>query len=237
MLSFYNVETNEPVKVMYISSSRKGYVVLKGAGSTGSSTMSIPKRPEVTVANGPGKAVYDPALNPKHNEYRWVFTGLAEGSNIIVIDNMKQVLSIPVQYVQRLDSYKAIDKRLNSRGMKVDLDKHIDYVCYGSKILGEGIAFRPKSAGEFQSALTDTQLFHHDNRSDPFGKVAAAATIGEGFREVSTPSLHVAIHETLASVHIDSHAFMLRSPWGDYVITPDVGQHIFDELLFRMPMS
>jgi hypothetical protein len=38
-------------------------------------------------------------------------------------------------------------------------------------------------------------------------------------------------------VHIDSYAFMLQSLEGEYVIGPDLGQHIFDELLFRMPMS
>lgn len=120
--------------------------------------------------------------------------------------------------------------------MKIDLDSHIDYVCYASEIVGEGIAFRPKSAGEFKTAITDTQLFHHDDRSDHFGKLAASATVGEGYREVSTPSLHVAISGGISSVHIDSYAFMIHGANGEYIISPDVGQHIFDELLFRMPM-
>src|SRR5262245_35496882 len=115
MPSFYNVETNEPVTTMYISSTRKGYVVLKDVGRIGSGLMSFAKRPEVVVANGPGKAIYDPGLNPKHNEYRWKFTDLEEGSDIVVVDNGKPVHKIPVKRVAKLDSYQSIQKRFNRR--------------------------------------------------------------------------------------------------------------------------
>jgi hypothetical protein len=172
------------------------------------------------------------------NVWRWNVTDLAPGSSIVAVDGSKQILAqIPVKRFTEAKSYSPINERLNGRGMKIDLDSHIDYICYASDTLGEGIFFRPKSVGEFSTAITDTQFFHHDNRSDPFGRMAASATTGEGYREVSTPSLHVAIHETIASVHIDSYAFMLIGPDGEYVIGPDAGQHIFDELLFRMPMS
>lgn len=231
MASFYNAETSEPVSVMYIASSGKGNVVLKAPAGLG---MRVP---EVVVSNGRGVAKADPALNPKPGEYRWTFTGLTEGSSILALDSQSRILAqIPVRRLDSLESYKSITQRFNRRGMKIDLDSHIDYVCYASEIVGDGVAFRPKSATEFKLAITDTQLFHHDDRSDHFGKLAAAATVGEGYREVSTPSLHVAISEALSSVHIDSYAFMIRGENGTFVISPDVGQHIFDELLFRMPM-
>lgn len=144
---------------------------------------------------------------------------------------------IPVKSFADAKSFKPISERLNGRGMKIDLDSYIDYICYASDAINEGIYFRPKNAALFKADITDTRFFHHDDRSDPFGRMAASATVGEGYREVSTPSLHIAIHEFIASVHIDSCAFMLQGPDGEYVIGPDVGQHIFDELLFRMPMA
>ena len=233
MAHFYNAQTSEPISTMYIASSGKGSLVLKAPSS---STLSM-RQPSVTVQNGPGKAQATPALNPKPGEYWWDFTGLTAGSSIVAIDGHNKVLAkIPVARVSDLPSFQSINRRFNRRGMKIDLDSHIDYVCYASKIVGEGIAFRPKSATNFEMAIKDTQLFHHDDRSDHFGKIAALATTGEGYREVSTPSLHVAISSAIASVHIDSYAFMMVGPDGSYVITPDVGQHIFDELLFRLPM-
>lgn len=238
MASFFNAETSEPVSVMYIASSGNGNVVLRAPSPPTSSMLSLPLRPVVVVANGKGVATPDSALNPKPGEFRWKFTGLTVGSSIVALDGKNKVLAdIPVKRLDHAGSYKWIMKRFNSRGMKIDLDSHIDYVCYASDVLGEGIAFRPKSATDFKTAITDTRLFHHDDRSDFFGKKAASATIGEGYREVSTPSLHVAISGQISSVHIDSYAFMLRYPTGDYVIGPDMGQHIFDELLFRMPMA
>jgi hypothetical protein len=229
MANFYNLETNEPITTMYIGSSRKGNIVLRHP--TGMS-MRAPK----VVTKGPGVAT--PVAMAGRDVSRWSFTDLAVGSSIMGIDGNDNILAqIPVRSFADAKSFKPISERLNGRGMKIDLDSYIDYVCYASDALYEGIFFRPKNAAEFKAAITDTRFFHHDDRSDPFGRMAASATIGEGYREVSTPSLHVAIHESIASVHIDSYAFMLQSPEGEYVIGPDVGQHIFDELLFRMPMA
>jgi len=230
MTNFYNLETNEPITTMYIGSSRKGNIVLKHPAG-----LSM-RAPTVLVANGAGRAM-QVAMAGK-DVSRWSLADLAVGSSIVAIDGSSNVLvQIPVKSFTEAKSYKPINERLNGRGMKIDLDNYIDYICYASDILGEGIFFRPKNAAEFKAAITDTRFFHHDDRSDPFGKMAASATIGEGYREVSTPSLHVAIDEMISSVHIDSYAFMLLSPEGEYVIGPDVGQHIFDELLFRMPMA
>ena len=238
MASFYNAETSEPVNVMYIGSSQKGNVVLKAAGGTGTGLMGLPWWPQVIVANGSGVATPDTAHNPGPGEFRWNFTGLSAGASVVAVDGQGAILAqIPVKRIDDCPSYRWISERFHGRGMNIDLDSHIDYVCYGSDIIGEGIAFRPKSAADFTQAILDTRLFHHDDRSDFFGKKAAAATIGEGYREVSTPSLHVAISSALSSVHIDSYAFMLHGPTGDVIIGPDVGQHIFDELIFRMPMS
>lgn len=236
MADFYNLETNEPVKVMYIGSNGKGAAVLRAPPGPSGGLMSFPRRPEVVAANA-GKAEAWPAMNPKPGEYWWSFTGLNENSEIIALDGQNnQLAKLKVKRVQSLESFKAINRRFNRRGMKIDLDSHIDYVCYASEIVGEGVAFRPRNATAFKEAITDSQLFHHDDRSDHFGKIAALATTGEGYREVSTPSLHVAISDVIASVHIDSYAFMIRGANGEVVISPDVGQHIFDELLFRMPM-
>jgi hypothetical protein len=231
MASFYNLETNEPITTMYIGSSRKGNVALRYT----SSLISM-RAPQVSVANGPGTASQVAMVGTGLS--RWSFTNLTVGSSIVAKDGSgKILLQIPVRSFADAKSYAPISRRLNSRGMKIDLDDYIDYVCYASDVLGEGIYFRPKNAVDFKAAITDTQLFHHDDRSDPFGRMAASATVGEGYREVSTPSLHVAVHESVSSVHIDSYAFMLLSPQGEYVIGPDVGQHIFDELLFRLPMT
>ena len=173
------------------------------------------RKPEVIVANGQGAAKPALLLNARTGEYRWKFTGLTPGASIVALDGRSNILGqIPVKRLDEAGSYKWIMKRFNSRGMKIDLDSHIDYVCYASDILGEGIHFRPKSVGEFQTAITDTQLFHRDDRSDFFGKKAASATIGEGYREVSTPSLHVAISSEISSVHIDSYAFQFHAPDG-----------------------
>ena len=233
MASFYNAETNEPITTMYISSSGNGNVVLRSPPSG----MSM-RPPEVLVANGKGTATADPGLNPKPGEYRWKFAGLTVGSSIVALDGKRNILAqIPVKRLDGAGSYQPIMERFNSRGMKIDLDSHIDYVCYASDILGEGISFRPKSAALFQAAITDTQLFHRDDRSDFFGAKAASATIGEGYREVSTPSLHVAIAGHLSSVHIDSHSFIFHAPDGNIIIGPDAGQHIVDELWFRLPMT
>lgn len=233
MSSFYNAETSEPITVMYISSSGNGNVVLRSP-SVGLSM----RKPEVIVANGQGAAEPALLLNAPAGDYRWKFTGLTPGASIVALDSRKNILrQIPVKRLDEAGSYKWIMKRFNARGMKIDLDSHIDYVCYASDILGEGISFRPKSAAELKTAIIDTQLFHHDDRSDFFGKKAASATIGEGYREVSTPSLHVAISSEISSVHIDSYAFQFHAPDGNIIIGPDAGQHIIDELWFRLPMT
>lgn len=232
MVAFYNAETSEPVRILYIASSGNGNVVLKDVPRTALG-MRLPQ----VVVEGPGTATADYGRNPKSGEYRWSFTGLTTQSSIRALDGKGNLLlGIPVKPAAELDSFKAIHRRFNRRGMKIDLDAHIDYVCYASPIAGEGVHFRPKSVAAFTEAIKDAQLFLHDNRADPVGKAAASATRGEGYREVSTPSLHVAIHSEVSSVHIDSFSFLLYGPSGEGLITPDVGQHIFDELLFRMPM-
>ena len=237
MASFYNLETNQPVSVMYISSSQKGSVVLRAPIPPKKSALEMPYSPDVTV-RGHGFAKAEPFRNPTRGEFYWTFTGLADGSRIVATDRRNGAIlaEIPVRSLSSCSSYYPIIKRFNKRGMKIDLDSHVDYVCYASDIIGEGIAFRPKNAARWKSAIADTQLFHHDDRSDHFGKLAASATIGEGYREVSTPSLHVAVNDVVSSVHIDAYAFMIYGPNGEVVIGPDVGQHIFDELLFRMPL-
>jgi hypothetical protein len=104
-----------------------------------------------------------------------------------------------------------------------------------SDIVGEGVAFKPVDADALKRAIERSGIFHHDDRATIWGAAAASATIGEGYREISTPSLHVAISQDLCSVHIDAYSFMIHGPDGTAIISPDVGQHIVDELLFRKP--
>src|SRR5215468_1723804 len=210
MTNFYNLETNEPITTMYIGSSRNGNIVLRHP--TGLSM----RAPHLLVD---GRGVATPVAMAGRDVSRWSFTDLAVGSSIRAVDGSGNTLAqIPVKSFTEAKSFTPISERLNGRGMKIDLDSYIDYVCYASDILGEGISFRPKDHGLFQSDIIDTQLFHRDDRSDFFGKKAASATIGEGYREVSTPSLHVAISSEISSVHIDSYAFQFHAPDGTIII-------------------
>jgi len=232
MASFYNFETKEPINTMYISSSGNGNVVLSAP------TMGMRSDSKVEVSNGVGKAEQVLLVNPGPGESRWKFTGLKPGSMIVATDSKNNILKqIPVKQISDAGSYAPINKRFHGRNMKVELDDHIDYVCYASDLDNEGISFHPKSIGDFKAAITDTQLFHRDDKADFFGKKASSATIGEGYREVSTPSLHVAISSEISSVHIDSWAFQFHAPDGTLIIGPDAGQHIVDELWFRLPMT
>ena len=232
MAHFYNAETSEPVDTMYIGSSGNANVVLSAP------SMAMNNTTKVEVANGPGKAEKTVLLNPRLGESRWKITGLRPGASIVATDASNLILKqIPVKSISDAGSYPAINKRFHGRNMRVELDDFIDYVCHASDLDNEGISFHPKSVGELQAAITDTQLFHRDDKADFFGRKASSATIGEGYREVSTPSLHVAISSEISSVHIDSWAFQFHAPDGTLIIGPDAGQHIVDELWFRLPMT
>jgi hypothetical protein len=98
------------------------------------------RAPKVLVANGPGVAT--PVAMAGRDVSRWSFTDLAVGSSIVAIDGNSKILTqIPVRSFADAKSFKPISKRLNGRGMKIGLDSHIDYVCYASDALYEGIFF------------------------------------------------------------------------------------------------
>lgn len=233
MARFFDNETKQPVKALYISSSRKGYVVLQEGGSL----MDARRKPLQVVLQGPGKVTKGVATSQGMNESSWFFTDLAAGTKVVAMDGQNIVASIPVEYLHDLGSYKAILVRIGRRLLNIDLDSHIEYVYWGSQELNEGIFFRPKSVGLFAAAISDARQFQLDDRADPIGGIAAFATVGKGYREISSPSLHVAIHERVCSVHIDSFAFLIASPYGGGVIQPNALQHILDELILRMPMA
>jgi hypothetical protein len=201
------------------------------------SLLGTRRKPLQVVLAGPGKVTKGAASNPGMNESHWFFTDLVAGTKIVAMDGPKIVASIPVEYLHDLGSYKAIMARIGRRLLNIDLDSHIEYVYWGSKELNEGFYFRPKSVGLFAAAISDARQFQLDDRADPIGGIAAFATVGKGYREINSPSLHVAIHERVCSIHIDSFAFLIASPWGGTVIQPDALQHILDELILRMPMA
>ena len=78
----------------------------------------------------------------------------------MAIDGSDNILAqIPVKSFADAKSFKPISERLNGRGMKIDLDSYIDYICYASDAINEGIYFRPKNAALFKADITDTRFF------------------------------------------------------------------------------
>jgi|GEM_PF-5427203 len=158
---FYNAETKEPINVLYISSSGKANIMYSSGFGFNM------RRTEVLVANGPGTVESDSLEGAPPGDYRYSIKGLKPGSSLVALDSSgNPAKQIPVKAINEVKSFAPISERFQARGMKIDLDSHIDYVCYASDILGEGISFRPKSAAELTTAITDSQVFHHDDRSD-----------------------------------------------------------------------
>ena len=155
MAHFYNAETKEPLSTLYISSSRKADFVLSAPEvpirhQPSLMAMRKPKpSPEVTLrikAGGTGRIEKDFGRNPKTGDYRLAdLRPAARNRRRSARPYGRVIATIPVKIISDCGSYKPIMKRFNSRGMKVELDSHIAYVCYASDIVGEGISFVPRA--------------------------------------------------------------------------------------------
>ena len=129
------------------------------------------------------------------------------------------------------DIYKDIGARFWERH-KINLPSHINVVKSLGKTHGVGFKFIPRDADAFEAALKRAN-FQPDNREQLCDAVAAGATVGQGYREVGVPSLHVAVSSGICSVHIDTFGFVALGPNGEKVYNPDALQHILDELVWQ----
>ena len=138
-------------------------------------------------------------------------------------------MSIPLMIYGVKPVYTKIAGRFSSK-YKILLRNHIDYVTRVSDKETEGITFVAKDHNRLIDALKETGAFHHDNRGHLAGQLAAAATNGEGYREIADSSLHCQISSTVCNIHIDYVGFVWRGPRGESLVGPDSAQHIVGEL-------
>ncbi len=94
----------------------------------------------------------------------------------------------------------------------------------------EGITFVPWDSQRLIAVLKAAKAFHHDDRVHLAGQLGAAATTGEGYREIAENSLHCQIGESVCNIHIDYIGFIWRGPKGESLVGPDALRHIVDEL-------
>lgn len=136
---------------------------------------------------------------------------------------------VPVERYNTLSPiFRTISTRLQERHRIRILD-HVKRMLPDGRSLGEGIRFVPSDARRLKSAIVDSGGFHWDDRKVPLYRVAASATVGEGYREYGIPSLHFQVAEGWGNLHLDQYAFVFRLPNGD-VFTPDMITHVVDEL-------
>jgi hypothetical protein len=125
--------------------------------------------------------------------------------------------------------YGKIYQRFAQR-YNIHLGNHIDSMSHVSDRGQEGITFVPRDDQLLIGVLKATQAFHYDNRAHLVGQLAAAATTGEGYREIADSSLHCQIGRSICNIHIDYIGFIWRGPNGESLAGPDALRHIVDEL-------
>ncbi len=108
--------------------------------------------------------------------------------------------------------YRVIANRLADRH-KIQISDHIDTMFEIGARPGQGITFRPVDGDRLKSLLK-MPAFAHDDRRNFCERVAAAATKGEGYREVGAPSLHCQIAANSCNIHLDSYGFVAIGPDG-----------------------
>jgi hypothetical protein len=238
MAHFYMLDSAYPIKALYISSSgdaRFGMYVTNSA--MGMRAQSGTGRAEARLVRGSGRIKERSFATHSVGETTWDGEGLDQTTVIRgFMGDTPCTEELPVMHFSKVPAIQSAIKRLGSPLIKIDLDSHVARTMDVSDIVGEGILFAPTDPERLTKELTTCGMFHHDDRANIWGRLAASATVGEGYREISTPSLHFAVSEKACSVHVDSYAFMVQGPEGIAVISPDVGQHIVDELFFRKPM-
>ncbi|MBT3058252.1 MAG: hypothetical protein AB2728_04435 [Candidatus Thiodiazotropha sp.] len=124
--------------------------------------------------------------------------------------------------------YRTIANRLRNRH-NINIGDHIDTMLEIGARAGQGITFRPIDSNKLKSLLK-MPAFAHDDRRNLCERIAAAATKGEGYREVGAPSLHCQIAANSCNIHLDSYGFVAIAPDGTKYYNPDLVQHIVDEL-------
>src|SRR5437660_2684265 len=98
-------------------------------------------------------------------------------------------MAIPLMEYAVMPVYAKISYRFREK-YNIHLGNHIDSMSHVSSRDQEGITFVPRDAQRLIATLKATQAFHHDDRAHLVGQMAAAATTGEGYREIADNSLH-----------------------------------------------
>jgi len=134
--------------------------------------------------------------------------------------------------------YTTIAARFLRFTPQIRINDHIDAMKGVGRTHSEGITFLVKNDLRLRMALVSATIsgkraFHWDNRMVWIYALAAAATDGEGYREIGQPSLHCAISKTICNVHLDEFGFVGVGPDGEEYLTPESIRHIIDELFWR----
>lgn len=137
--------------------------------------------------------------------------------------------------------YTAIADRFLKFKPPIRISDHIAKMEEVGRTISEGITFKVKDHLRFRMDIAFTKsghsagfpAFHWDDRKIWIYKLAALVTDGEGYREIDKPSLHCAVGPEICNVHIDEFGFVERGPHGEEYFTPELGRHIFDELIWR----
>lgn len=115
---------------------------------------------------------------------------------------------------------------------RIKFPDHVDTVVSVGVTNGQGIEFVARDHETFE-ALLKKPVFQPDDKKHLCDRVASMATKGQGYREASVPSLHIAVAPSLCSVHIDTFGFVAIGPNGQKYYNPDAIQHILDELVWQ----
>ena len=138
-------------------------------------------------------------------------------------------MAIPLMTYGLNKVYTEISDRFHKQ-YNINIGDHIESMSSIGERTGEGITFVPVDHLHLIRVLCATNAFQHDNRRDPTLQLAAAATIGEGYREIGVTSLHCEISNVVCNIHIDHHGFIWRAPDGQTYVGPDALRHILGEL-------
>ena len=137
--------------------------------------------------------------------------------------------------------YDGVAKRFRGVSPQIRIEQYITRIIKIGPTISEGIEFECNDYLGLFAALRTAKdprppglpAFHYDDPNVPLYRVAAAATHGSGFREIGSPSLHVAVNSDFCSAHVDEFGFVDRDRNGGVYFTPNTIRHILDELGYR----